>query len=128
EPLVTFAGRWDTIPDAGLNPMPVQRPIPIWFGGHAGPVLRRAARVGDGWLPNYRTPAEARPALETLWRCLAEAGRAREGFGLEARVHYGDGDPNRLRGLAREWAALGATHLTVNTMRCGFTTPAQHLE
>jgi probable F420-dependent oxidoreductase len=55
EELVTFEGRWHTIPDAGLNPLPVQRPIPLWFGGHADPVLRRIAGLGDGWLPNYRS-------------------------------------------------------------------------
>ncbi|MBX7251491.1 MAG: LLM class F420-dependent oxidoreductase, partial [Candidatus Promineofilum sp.] len=49
--LVTFKGRWHDIPDAGLNPLPVQRPIPLWFGGHADVVLRRLARLGDGWMP-----------------------------------------------------------------------------
>jgi probable F420-dependent oxidoreductase len=33
QPLVEFSGSWHTIPDAGINPLPVQRPIPIWFGG-----------------------------------------------------------------------------------------------
>ena len=37
EPLVTYEGKWHTIPDAGLNPLPVQRPIPLWFGGTCGP-------------------------------------------------------------------------------------------
>jgi len=52
EPLVTFDGKYDHIPDAGLNPLPVQQPIPLWFGGQAEVVLRRIARMGDGWLPN----------------------------------------------------------------------------
>ena len=51
--LVTFKGRFHDIPDAGLNPLPVQRPIPIWLGGHADAVLRRVARLGDGWLPMF---------------------------------------------------------------------------
>src|SRR6476646_10352172 len=32
QPVVDFKGKWDTIPQAGLNPLPVQRPIPIWIG------------------------------------------------------------------------------------------------
>ncbi len=44
QPLVNFAGKWHTIPDAGLNPLPVQRPIPVWFGGTADAALRRAFR------------------------------------------------------------------------------------
>ena len=46
DPLVNFQGKWHTIPDAGLNPLPVQRPIPIWFGGNAEVALRRLARLG----------------------------------------------------------------------------------
>ena len=52
--LVTFEGRWHTVTDAGLNPLPIQRPIPIWFGGRAEQLLRRVARLGDGWFPLFR--------------------------------------------------------------------------
>ncbi len=72
--LVTFKGRWHDIPDAGLNPLPVQRPIPIWLGGHADVVLRRIARLGDGWLPGFRT-AEAAAGASGHARRLS--GRAR---------------------------------------------------
>src|ERR1043165_992427 len=41
--LVTFKGRWHTITDAGINPLPVQRPIPIWFGGNTEPDRDRPA-------------------------------------------------------------------------------------
>ncbi len=128
QPLVNFQGRWHTLPDAGVNPLPVQRPIPIWFGGHDERVLRRTAYLGDGWMPNYRTPADALPALETLRRLRAEAGREQIPFGVEARIPFGDGDPEAWRKLIEGWQAAGATHLSVNTMGRGFTTPAAHLE
>jgi probable F420-dependent oxidoreductase len=127
QPLVNFKGQWHTIPDAGLNPLPVQRPIPIWFGGHADAVLRRVARMGDGWLPLLRTPADARPALDKLDRYLAEAGRSRADIGIEPRLQYGTGDPEDWRGLVHGWQEAGATHLSLNTMGSGFTTPAAHL-
>ena len=127
EPLVTFDGQWHTIPDAGINPLPIQRPIPLWFGGHAEAVLRRAAQVGDGWMPNYREVKQARAALDLLARSLEDAGRAPAEFGLEPRVSYGDGQPGQWHRLVEEWQAAGATHLTFNTMGAGFTTPAQHL-
>jgi probable F420-dependent oxidoreductase len=126
-PLVTFEGRWDRIDDAGINPLPVQRPIPVWFGGHAEPVLRRAAELGDGWMPNFRTVADARPALDLLERFLAEAGRARGDFGLEARLPYGDGNPDAWHATLRDWQAAGATYMSVNTMGRGFQTPAEHI-
>jgi probable F420-dependent oxidoreductase len=128
EPLVTFKGKWHTIPDAGLNPLPVQRPIPIWFGGNAEAALRRLARLGDGWIALQRRPAEARPALAMLDRFLEEAGRARSQVGLEARIAYETGDPQIWETLIQEWQAEGATHLSLNTMGSGFTSPQQHIQ
>ena len=125
--LVTFKGRWHDIPDAGLNPMPVQRPIPLWFGGHADAVLRRAARLGDGWMPGFRTAEAAREALETLSRYLSEAGRDPVGFGLEPRLHWGNGDLDALGRTLEGWRAAGATHVSLNTMGAGLRTAATHL-
>ena len=128
EPLVNFKGQWHTIPDAGLNPLPVQRPIPIWFGGSAEAALRRLARLGDGWIVLSRSAAEARPALAQLERFLEEAGRTRSQVGLEARISYGSGDPQVWQTAVREWQAEGATHLSFNTMSKGFKTPLDHIE
>jgi probable F420-dependent oxidoreductase len=126
--LVNFKGRWHSVPDAGLNPLPTQRPIPIWFGGHAEAVLERAARLGDGWMPNYRTPADARPALEKLAGLRRAAGRLDRPFGIEARLPYADGNPDHWQAAVQDWEAAGATHLSFNTMGSGLTTPQQHLE
>lgn len=128
EPLVNFKGNWHTLPDAGINPLPVQRPIPIWFGGFTEPSLRRMARLGDGWMVLSRTVAEARPNLDMLYRFLEEAGRPRSQFGLEARISYGKGDVKEWEALLREWQAEGATHLSFNTMDSGFKTPQEHIQ
>ena len=135
QPLVNFSGKWHTIPDAGLNPLPIQRPIPVWFGGTADAALRRAARFADGWLINLRAIDEGRTVLAKLDGYLAEAGRSRAdpstslraGFGIEPRVAYGDGKPEAWASLVSEWQSLGATHLSFNTMGKGFNTPAVHL-
>lgn len=125
--LVTFKGRWHDIPDAGINPLPIQRPIPLWFGGHADVVLRRAARLGDGWLPGFRTAEAAREHLDRLDGYLAEAGRDRAAFGLEARLHWGNGDLDALGRAWEGWRAAGATHVSLNTMGAGFRTAGEHL-
>src|SRR5579862_9048183 len=49
--VITIDARWHHIVEAGINPLPVQRPIPIWMGGDAEEVLRRIARIADGWFP-----------------------------------------------------------------------------
>jgi probable F420-dependent oxidoreductase len=128
EPLVDFKGKWHTIPDAGLNPLPVQRPIPIWFGGTAEVALRRLARLGDGWITLSRRAADAKPALAQLDRFIEEAGRTRSQVGLEARISYESGDPKVWETAVREWQAAGATHLSLNTMSSGFKTPQEHIE
>lgn len=128
EPLVDFKGNWHTIPDAGINPLPVQRPIPVWFGGSAEAALRRIARLADGWITLGRSAFEARPALALLDRFLEEAGRSRSDIGLESRVSYGVGDPKAWETTVHDWQAEGATHLSFNTMDSGFKTPQEHIQ
>ena len=128
QPLVNFKGKYHTIEDAGINPLPVQQPIPIWFGGHSDDQLRRAATLSDGWMPNYRTVAEAAPALEALDHYLDQAGRPRGQFGLEPRLQFGQDDPKLWEKTIMEWRSAGATHISVNTMGCGFDTPQSHIQ
>jgi probable F420-dependent oxidoreductase len=126
--LVDFKGKWHTILDAGLNPLPVQRPIPVWFGGRAPEAIRRIARLGDGWMTNFRSPAEAKPLVEQFYRELEAAGRDRAGCPIEVRLPYAEGKAGVWHSLMREWQTLGATWFSVNTMASGFTSPAQHVE
>ena len=126
--LVTFEGQWHTIPDAGLNPLPVQRPIPLWFGGHADPVLRRTAKMAEGWLPNYRTPQDASEALEKLKGYLEQENRTMSDLGMEPRLRYEDGHPEEWARIAQDWQQAGATHLTVITMGQGFSKPEEHIQ
>lgn len=128
EPLVKFEGKWHHIPDAGINPLPVQQPIPLWFGGHADPVLRRIAKMGDGWLPNYRTAKDGAEALSTLKGYLEKEGRRMEDIGIEPRIRYGNGNKEEWQTIAKGWQAAGATHLTFITMGAGFTTSQDHIK
>lgn len=128
EPLVRFDGRYHHLNDVGLNPMPMQRPIPIWIGGHADAVLERVARLGDGWFPNYRTPEQARPSLDKLDNYLAQYGRGRTDIGIEARLAFKDGTPESWQKAIAAWQEAGATHLTFNTMGAGLDTAVQHLQ
>ncbi len=127
QPLISVQGRWHTIPDAGLNPLPVQRPIPIWMGGSADAVLDRLARLADGWMPGYRRAADAQASLEKIYATMDLIGRQRELLGIEPRISFGDGNPDTWHMMIREWQQVGATHLSVNTMGFGFDSPEKHL-
>ena len=126
--VVTFEGRWHRITDAGINPLPVQRPIPIWIGGSAEAVLRRIARMADGWFPLLRPDDRARTMIDQLHSYVREAGRDPKDVGVEGRVSTTDGTEDDWVRRAKEWESLGATHLSFNTMGAGFTSPSQHID
>jgi probable F420-dependent oxidoreductase len=123
EELVTFEGRWHKITDAGLNPLPVQRPIPVWFGGTDDRALRRLARLGDGWFPLLAPDEKCREAIERVAAYAREAGRDPREIGIEGRITYGQ-DPDSWVATVESWQKLGATHLSINTMNSGLATAA----
>jgi len=126
--LVTFKGRWHTITDAGINPLPVQRPIPIWLGGGAEPVLRRVGRLGDGWFPLAEPGDKVRSMIERIRSYAKEAGRDPSAIGIEGRVSVADGSREKWLQAISQWKELGATHVSVNTMKAGFSTPSAHID
>ena len=126
--VVTFQGRWHTVTAAGINPLPVQRPIPLWMGGGAEPVIRRIARMADGWFPQFRPDDRGRETLQRLHDYAREAGRDPGGIGIEGRTSIGGGSPDDWAAEVEAWRALGATHLGVNTMGAGLTSPADHID
>jgi len=128
QPLVTFHGESHQITEAGLNPLPIQQPIPIWFGGHAEPMLKRAGRLADGWFPLSEPGDEARNMIERLHSYAREAGRSPNEIGIEAVIKVTDGTEDTLRNRVAGWIDLGATHLCVNTMRAGFRSPQEHID
>ena len=126
EPVVDFQGRWHRVPDAGLNPLPAQRPIPVWLGGQAEPVLRRTGAMGDGWFPQMLPDKDAADMLDRLRGYAADAGRDPDQIGVEPRVEKRYGDPSQWPALIDGWRELGATHMGVSTRGLGLT-GAEHV-
>jgi len=92
EELVTFHGAFHTVNAAGINPLPVQRPIPLWFGGQSQPVLRRAGRLADGWFPYYPYFNEEQLTADraTIHQAAREAGRDPASIGIEGAIYFAD--------------------------------------
>ena len=117
--VIDYEGRWHRIPDAGINPLPVQRPIPIWIGGYVAATMDRIGRIGDGWFPQSQVGefpgAKVEVDLEHIERAARAAGRDPAAIGMEARIRL-DRIPRDTWGAVTEaWRALGATHLSVIT-------------
>lgn len=126
--LITYEGRWHTITDAGLNPLPIQQPIPVWFGGAAPQTIRRVATIGDGWFPLFRPDDQGRELIESMREQAAEAGRGPDDIGVESWVSIRDSSEDDWKRTAEAWRELGATHLSVNTMNAGLESPQAHIE
>jgi probable F420-dependent oxidoreductase len=126
EQTVNFDGEFHHVTGAGLAPMPVQRPIPVWIGAKATVGYQRAGRVADGWFPMMGPGDELDEARAVVERAAVEAGRDPADIGMEGRVDFRGDVEATLAGIA-EWEKAGATHLSVNTMNAGFTTVDDHL-
>ena len=129
QPLVTHQTDDHNINNAGILPLPVQRPIPVWFGGVANPVLERAARLGDGWMPAGRLPDdEMRGHVERLHGYLRDNGRDPQSFGIDPWISILDLSQDVWRQRIEAWRDLGASHVAIDTMRAGFKTPQEHMD
>ena len=125
---VSFEGDFDRVTGAGLSPMPIQQPIPIWFGGQSAPAYRRIGRLADGWFPQVRPGPDLDAALEVIAESAAAAGRAADAIGMEGRAAWSPDDPDRFSRQVERWRTAGATHLSVDTMRSGLATVDDHIE
>ena len=126
--LITYEGRWHKVTDAGLNPLPVQQPIPVWFGGAAPQTIRRVATIGDGWFPLFRPDDQGRELIESMREQADAAGRGPDDIGVESWVSIRDSSEDDWKRTAEAWRELGATHLSVNTMNAGLDSPQAHIE
>jgi probable F420-dependent oxidoreductase len=124
---VTFAGEFDRITAAGLAPLPVQRPIPIWIGGSSDPANRRAGELADGWFPQVQPGPDLDRATGIVRAAAEAAGRDPDGIGMEGRVTWKPEDEDGFARQVERWRAAGATHLSVNTMNTGQRTVDDHI-
>ncbi|MER6349258.1 LLM class F420-dependent oxidoreductase [Streptomyces sp. NPDC001595] len=126
-PAVDFAGRWHRLDDASILPRPARGEIPVWFGGSAEPVLRRAGELGDGWLPERPPDETARSMVGRVRGYALAAGRDPADLGFEARLVLADVPEPKWPDFVAGWRDLGATHLSLSTMGLGLATVDDHI-
>jgi probable F420-dependent oxidoreductase len=126
EPSVTYDGSYDRVTGAGLAPLPVQRPIPVWFGAQSERAYRRVGRLADGWFPQVQPGPKLDEARGVVERAAVEAGRDPASLGIEGRISW-RGSAEKLAEQAATWRDAGASHISVNTMGSGLGTVDEHL-
>ncbi len=128
EELVDFEGRYHTVRQAGINPRPVQRPIPIWMGGGAETVMGRIARIADGWFPQFPPGPQGGEQIAKLRGLVRDAGRSEDAVGIEGRISIANAQEPEWGALLEGWRGIGATHVSLNTMYAKLPSPQDHID
>lgn len=126
--LVDFDGKYHSLSRVGINPLPIQRPIPIWMGAMADAAVQRAARIADGWFPQFGPNADGKAAIERFRGYVRDAGRDPDDVGVEGRISLGRGSDEDRCALLEGWRQLDASHVSFNTMGAGLTSPQDHVD
>ena len=133
--LVNFEGRDHKISHAGIRPLPIQRPIPIWLGAgsSANPipterVLKRIGHMADGWFPMFPYDHPNRGVVEQVQEYARSAGRNPSEIGMEGRIRMASNGPEDWLAESKAWEEMGATHLSASTVGPQITTIDQHID
>ena len=128
EPTVTHDGEFERVTGAGIAPLPLQRPIPIWIGAQSIPAYRRVGRLADGWFPQVPPGPKLDEARAIVEEAAHDAGRDPAALGMEGRVSWSDAGVDKLVEQVGRWREAGATHVSINTMNAGLGSVDGHLE
>lgn len=80
---VDYQGEYYQFEKLEMSPAP-SAPIPIWFGGISEPAMRRAARLGDGWVTDLQSSDEIIAGLGRIQQWRREYGRDQLPFDVMA--------------------------------------------
>ena len=128
EESVNFEGRYHKVSDAGINPLPIQRPIPIWLGGGEDRVIQRIGKMADGWFPQFQPNSAGQEKIGIMREAAVNAGRDPKASGIEGRVSLATDAQSDWEKIGASWDEIGATHFSINTMKAGLKGPDQHIE
>ena len=127
--LLTFEGKYHTIKDAGINPLPVQQPIPLWIGAFEDVAVERACRIADGWFtkPWMLPDDEGKQVLDQVRGWLGKHGRDPAKFAINSVTLAKNGSVNQWVADTEAWREQGISHCTFRTIDAPFDTIDQHL-
>ena len=125
---VTFEGKYHQFERTGINPMPIQQPIPLWFGGYADVVMRRTARFGEGIILGGWPLDSVRTSTPKLKIYLEQNNRNFEDFNIMTMLKISQDTPADWKARCDANQELGVSYIGANTMDGGFKSVDDHLE
>jgi probable F420-dependent oxidoreductase len=125
--VVDFKGRFHEIPEAGIKPLPVQQPIPVWIGGYADVTMERIGRMADGWFPGSQPGERLMSDLSSIATAARAAGRDPASIAMEGRINLAQLPEDQWAAATAAWSDAGASHMSVVTMSKGLA-PQGHID
>ena len=134
EDVIDFHGKYHDITHAGINPLPVQRPIPIWIGAGRSTsptppnaAIRRIGRLADGYFPMFAPDSGGQAILGRIREQAEAAGRDPSEVGFEGRITItADNNPEDWLTELKSWEEIGASHIAAGLR--GATSPDAHID
>ena len=84
---IEFGGEHFQAESMAMEPKPPQGGgIPLWIGGGSKAALRRAGRVGDGWMASGMLGSQGAEAIAEVKREAEEAGRDPDALGFQCQL------------------------------------------
>jgi probable F420-dependent oxidoreductase len=126
---VEYSGRWDTVDGMGLNPLPVQKTIPLWYGGASVPGDRVVTRIGrfcDGWFV-LCNPEDYASVKQRIDHAADAAGRDPASIGTEAGVAVVGPREAEWQSRVQHWRETGLDYVCLRTLGGGLSAQ-QHLD
>jgi probable F420-dependent oxidoreductase len=135
EQIIDFQGEFHNLEQVGLVKLPVQQPIPIWFGGFADRVLARVARIGDGWCADKASFEGSKMAVDKIRKHLEEENRSFDDFDMSFCATLVDPRKWPEETVTMDWGkfveerrSLGASHVELSTTHFGSSeNPQDHI-
>jgi probable F420-dependent oxidoreductase len=128
ERTVNFEGRWERVQAMGLDPLPIQSRIPLWYGGAPVPgdrVVRRIGRFFDGWFV-LCSPEDYPDLKNRIDTAAIAANRSPQDIGTEAGVAAVGARESEWRDRVSNWRDMGLDYVCLRTLGGGLS-PAQHI-
>lgn len=126
--VVDYSGTWHRIDHAGIRPLGIQRPVPVWIGGSAEAAIRRSARIADGFFVNGTVIERMEPALRVLRDELDKQERSESTYGIEVRVSVAENNHDAWKRDFAHWREANVSHISIVTLGANFDEFPQHLE